>query len=249
MLTQEQKTKINAQVSSIESFISRIEKGVVQAQEATDFFVTAISEAKNLFDNISDQWRVIDRWEHENGFHWRSIAKPNLYAGENDKTKLLKLLEVLSRLLPNGVDVTSKSENLFSVKDAYEAKRYISSILRLAGSKILIIDEYLDDQFFDYLDIVPDNIEVRIITGEHKNIFWNLLFELKKKRNNIEARVNRDSHCRYIMIDDTLIYSTDASLNTIGKKDFMIHKLTDEEEIDRVKSEIENYWNVARSKP
>lgn len=112
----------------------------------------------------------------------------------------------------------------------------------------MIIDEHLDDQFFEYVDIVPDTVDIRIITGEQKTIFWTLLSVLKKKRNNVEARVNSISHCRYIIIDDSIIYSTDASLNTIGKKDFMIHKLEDESEIGKVKSEIENYWKSAKIK-
>jgi hypothetical protein len=89
---------------------------------------------------------------------------------------------------------------------------------------------------------------VRIITGDQKPIFWSLLNELNKKRQNIEARVNGISHCRYIVIDDSAIYSTDASLNTIGKKDFMIHKLEDEGEVAKVKKEIGGYWDNAKIK-
>jgi len=45
-----------------------------------------------------------------------------------------------------------------------------------------------------------------------------------------------------------VLYSTDASLNTIGKKAFMIHKLEDGPEIAKVKSEIEQYWNNGKIK-
>ena len=69
-----------------------------------------------------------------------------------------------------------------------------------------------------------------------------------KKRQNIEARVNEISHCRYLIIDDAIIYSTDASLNTIGKKDFMIHKLQDSTQIAKVRQEVEQYWTNAKIK-
>lgn len=248
MITDQQKSRINELISATEGMISRIEKGVVQGQEAEDFFAGQIGTAKELFDKASDEWRIVDRWEHENGFNWHLMSKPGFYAGDKDKEKLLKLLDVLGRLLPQGSVIIAKNEHHFSFNQAYEAKRYISSLFRSAGAKLTIIDEHLDDQFFEYVDIVPGTVQIRIVTGEQKPIFWTLLAELKKKRTNIDARVNGISHCRYIVVDDSAIYSTDASLNTIGKKDFMIHKLEDEKEIAKVKSEIEGYWNSAKIK-
>jgi len=248
MITDIQKTKINEIISSVEVFISRIEKGVVKGQEAGDFFAEHVRITKRLFINTSDEWRIIDRWEHENGFHWHSRYKSESYAGDEEKNKLLKLLKVVDSLLPQRSVIPVKKEHHFSATQAYEAKRFISSLFRSAGSNLIVIDEHLDDQFFEYVDIVPDTIQIRIIAGEGKLIFWSLLLELKKKRQNIEARVNNSSHCRYIVIDNSAIYSTDASLNTIGKKDFMIHKLEDDKEIAKVKSEIEGYWNNAKIK-
>ncbi len=247
MITDQQKTKINELISAIESMVSRVEKRVVKEKEAGDFFAEQIRVAKALFDNVSDEWRIIDRWEHENGFQWHIAHKSESYAGSGEKDKLSKLVETLSCLLPQGSAI-NKNEHHFSVNQAYEAKRYISSLFRSAGARLVIVDEHLDDQFFEYVDIIPDSVQIQIITGEQKEIFWTLLAELKKKRTNIEARVNGISHCRYIVVDDSAIYSTDASLNTIGKKDFMVHKLEDDKEIVKVKNEIESYWNSAKIK-
>ena len=248
MITDEQKAKINEILSSTEGLTSRIEKGVVMGQEVENFFTEQVRITKELFVNTSDEWRTVDRWQHENNFMYHSTYKPGIYAGDKEKQKLLKLSEVLGRLMPAGLSISSKKEVHFSKTETYEAKRYICSLFRLAGSKLMIVDEHLDDQFFEYVDIVPDIVEIRIITGEQKIIFWTLLSDLKKKKNNIEARVNNVSHCRYIVIDESIIYSTDASLNTIGKKDFMIHKLEDANEIAKVKSEIGGYWNSAKIK-
>jgi hypothetical protein len=248
MITDQQKTKINELISLIEGTISRIEKGVVRGQEAGDFFAEQIRAAKELFVNTSDEWRIIDRWEYESGFQWHPVYKSGSYAGDGEKEKFSKLLNVLNDLLPQGSVVVAKKEHYFSVIQTYEAKQFICSLFRSAGGKLIVVDEHLDDQFFEYVDIVPDTVQVQIITGEQKPIFWTLLSELKKKRQNIEARVNVTSHCRYIVVDDSVIYSTDASLNTIGKKDFMIHRLEDDKEIAKVKSEIENYWNSAKIK-
>lgn len=248
MITDEQKTKINVILSATCGLISRVEKGVILGQEVENFFTEQVRITKELFADTSDEWRIVDRWQHENNFMCHSTYKPGIYAGDKEKQKLLKLSEVLRCLMPTGLPMSSKNEFHFSKTEAYDAKRYICSLFRLAGSKLMIVDEYLDDQFFEYIDIVPDTVEIRIITGEQKTIFWTLISDLKKKKNNIEARVNNSSHCRYIVIDDSMIYSTDASLNTIGKKDFMIHKLEEANEISKVKIEIEGYWDSAKIK-
>jgi hypothetical protein len=245
MITDEQKTKINEIISAIESLDSRIDKGVVLGQEADDFFADKVRTIKLLFDNTSDEWRALNRWEHQNNFHIHNQCKSEIYAGDKEKQKLQKLLEVIDQLIPAKSDNILKKEFRFSVADAYEAKRFICSLFRAAGSKIIIVDEHLDDQFFEYIDIVPDAVQIQIITGDKKPIFWTLLAELKKKRLNIEARVNNISHCRYIVIDDSVFYDTDASLNTIGKKDIAIHKV---EDIEKTKNDITGYWNNAKIK-
>ncbi len=247
MITDDQKSKINEIMSITESFVGRIEKGVVKGEESGSFFSEQIRAIKGLFNNSSDEWRIIDRWEYENNFKWRPAYRSESYAGEKEKEKFSKLLDLLYKLLPS--EKTSiAAEFHFSVEQTYEAKRFIGSLFRRAGKKIVIVDEYLDDQFFNYLDIVSENVEIQIITGESKKIFWDIFSELIKKRKNIEARVNKTSHCRYIVIDESIIYSTDASFNTIGKKDFMIHKVEDENEFHKVKKQIENYWKNGKIK-
>jgi hypothetical protein len=248
MITDEQKTKLNSIISETAGLIDRIDKGVVKGQEAEDFFANQIRIVKGLFVNTCDEWRIVDRWENENGFVWHSVYKPGVYAGEKEKGRLMKFVEVVNRLMPSNSPPLTKKEFHFSATEAFEAKRFICSLFRASGTKLMIIDEHLDDEFFEYTDIVPDNIQIQIITGEKKPIFWTLLSELKKKRQGIEARINNVSHCRYIIIDDSLIYSTDASLNTIGKKDFMIHKLEDDAEIAKVKNEVQGYWTNAKIK-
>lgn len=249
MITDEIKIKFNETISAIDGMIVRIHKGVVQGNEAVDFFTKQMNGAQALFENTSDEWRTIDRWKNENGYTYSLQYRSSTYAGEQEIEKLTKLTAILGKVLSdNGVVSPAQKEFFFAVGDTYQAKRFICNLFRSAGSKLLIVDEYLDDQFFEYLDIVPETIQVQLITGDQKAIFWTLLTELKKKRANLDARVNGSSHCRYIVIDESAIYSTDASLNTIGKKDFMVHKLEDENEIIKVKSEIADYWSTGKIK-
>lgn len=246
MITDQQKTRINELISGVEGILSRVDKGVVKCQEAEDFFAEQIRQTKGFFDKNSDEWRIIDRWEQENGYAWKPQCKAGSYAGNGQKEKLTKLTQVLFELIPEGI--IKKKELHFTIAETYEAKRYVASIFRSAGAKLTVVDEHLDDQFFEYIDIIPTTVAVRVITGDQKPIFWTLFSELKKKNQNVDARVNGVSHCRYIIIDDSVIYSTDASLNTIGKKDFMIHQLEDDSQITKVKNEVEGYWSNGKVK-
>jgi hypothetical protein len=248
MITDEQKTKLNEIISTTNGMISRIDKGVVKGQESEDFFAEQIGMVKSIFTNTSDEWRIIDRWEHENNFQLYSMYKSGVYSGDKEKQKQLKLLDVLNSLIGSDSVNQEKSEWHFTANDAYEAKRFICDVFRLAGTNVMIVDEWLDDKFYEYVDIIPSTVSIQVITGETRPIFWTLYTDLKKKRSGVEARINNISHCRYIIIDDTIIYSTDASLNTIGKKDFMIHKLQDATEIEKVKNETREYWNNAKIK-
>lgn len=248
MVTDQQKTKLNEIIGAANEMISRVGKRVVFAKEAEDFFAENKRSALGLFDSTTDEWRILDRWETENGYKWSLMQRSGVYADEKQIEKLNKLAEVLRSI--NGVVVTTsdETEKHFTSSEAYEARRFVCDILRQAGAKVMIVDEWLDDKFFEYVDIIPGNVSICAITGERYPIFWTLYGDLKKKGVNIEARVNGVSHCRYIVVDDTIFYSTDASLNTIGKKDFMIHKLQDAVQIAKVKTEIEQYWNNAKIK-
>lgn len=245
MITDEQKARINKIISDIDTGLSRIDKGVLQAQEAENLFAICLSNSQSIFVTPSDEWRIIDRWKNENGYNWSLTQRSGTYAGPQQKEKLEKLRSKLETITP-AISVSFPTNEVhFSENEGYEAKRLICNTLRSAGSSVLVLDEHLDDQFFDYIDILSNNINIRVITGERKPIFWKLLDELRKNRSNIEARVNSISHCRYIVIDGSTVYSTDASLNTIGKKAFMIHRLSDGE---KVNAEIEQYWNNGKIK-
>ena len=87
MITDEQKTKLNEIISTTNGMISRIDKGVVKGQESEDFFAEQIGMVKSIFTNTSDEWRIIDRWEHENNFQLYSMYKSGVYSGDKEKQR------------------------------------------------------------------------------------------------------------------------------------------------------------------
>ncbi len=238
--------EINSLIKKIQKQIARIEKGIVKAQEAEDFFADSIRKAKEIFIKDTDKWRVLDRWENESGYIWRSVYKSGVYADKKLKNKivgLLKKLEEITNITPN-ID-TTENEYSFSANQKYETYRLLISICKGANGSVWIIDNFLDEIIFDFIDVINKRVSVKIITDDQKPIFKRLYLALKEKNDiGVEAKINNSSHDRYLVIDEKIIYGLGASINTIGKKDFMIHRLN--EKSKEVLIKIKHWWSVGQ---
>ena len=229
-------------IAEINKMIAQINKGVVKGQEAGDFFAGSIRKAKEMYGQNSDEWRLLDRWEHENGYQWHPVYKSERYASEKEKQKLQDLKLKLEEISGDGNKGSfDQDEYTFTANQRYEAYKTLIHLLKSAERSIVIVDNFLDEIVFDFLDIIPVTISVRMITSDRKPIFRRLFLALKEKgETNIEAKVNTTSHDRYLVVDDLNVYSLGASLNTIGKGDFMIHRLN--EQTDIVLKKVEQWW-------
>ena len=74
-------------LKEISFFIKKIDKGVVKAQEAGDFFSNSLRQAKEIFIKDSDEWRLLDRWENESGYIWHPVYKSGVYADDSLKRR------------------------------------------------------------------------------------------------------------------------------------------------------------------
>lgn len=139
-------------------------------------------------------------------------------------------------------NTTDKKEWVFSKEEKYEANRFIMKILESASEKVVVVDNYLDNNIFDFIDNIDNKVNVYLITDSRKPIFKKLFISLSEKRENIKARFNSSSHDRFIAVDDREVYALGASFNTIGKKDFMINKLEDPKTIKEKLRDFQQYW-------
>lgn len=235
---------VESLILDIQKHLTTIDRGVVKAQEAEDFFAQSIAKAKEIFVKDTDEWRMLDRWENESGYIWHSVYKAGVYAEEKQKQKITNLLKKLEEITNTGSAMdTSKNEYSFSANEKYEAYRLLISILKGAQESIWIVDNFLDEVVFDFIDIVNADIQINLITDDQKPIFKKLYSALKEKGGrNIEAKANNSSHDRYIVVDGKILYSMGASINTIGKKDFMMHRINEKQ--DDVMAKINSWWST-----
>ena len=153
-----------------------------------------------------------------------------------------KFLDKLSEILDicNSAINLNKNEYSFSKDQKYEVDKFLIKLFKNASSSIIIVDNYLDENIFDFIDIINNNVIIKFITSDKKLIFKRLFLSKKRERGNMEVKINDESHNKYIVVDGADIYSIDASINTIGKKDFMIHKVIEEK--DKVLDKINKWW-------
>lgn len=233
--------KIQELITNINEQVAQIKKGVVKGQEAGDFFADSVRKAKEIYQQDTDEWRLLDRWEHEKGYQWHAVYKSETYAGEEEKQKLQELvlkLEEISEI--QQIASITANEYYFTAAQKYETYRLLLTIFKASTESVYIVDNYLDEVIFDFLDTIPAGVSIKLITADKKPIFKRLYLALKEKNNLVEAKEEGSSHDRYIVIDGRTVYNIGASVNTIGKSDFMLHRL--ENKADEVVNKIEEWW-------
>lgn len=116
------------------------------------------------------------------------------------------------------------TQGIFFDGQIFDAYNFVSDLLRETDKKIILIDNYVDDITLTIFSKIP-NIKVTIYTS---TISKQLKLDLEKyntQYNNITIKTFKNSHDRFIIIDDKKIYHIGASLKDLGKKWFAFSKM------------------------
>ncbi|NQE05820.1 hypothetical protein C5S32_08110 [ANME-1 cluster archaeon GoMg1] len=116
-------------------------------------------------------------------------------------------------------------QGIFFDGQIFDAYQFVSDLIRTAQNTILIIDNYIDDTVLTHLTKRNNGVKVTILT---KTISKQLALDIKKYNEQypvIEIKEFKDSHDRFIIIDNTTVYHFGASLKDIGKKWFAFSKM------------------------
>ena len=109
-------------------------------------------------------------------------------------------------------EITPK-QGIFFDGQIFDAYQFVSNLIRTARNIILIIDNFIDDTVLTHLTKRNKGVKVTILT---KTISKQLALDVKKFKN---------SHDRFIIIDNTTVYHFGASLKDLGKKWFAFSKI------------------------
>jgi hypothetical protein len=116
-------------------------------------------------------------------------------------------------------------QGIFFEGQIFDAYKFVSDIFRSAKKSIVIIDNYIDDTVLIHLTKVKKGVAVRIIT---KSISDQFKLDLKKFGEQyfpVEAKVLKNIHDRFIIVDGSIVYHVGGSLKDLGKKLFGFTKL------------------------
>ena len=116
-------------------------------------------------------------------------------------------------------------QGIFFDGQIFDAYQFVSDLIRTARNTILIIDNYVDDTVLTHLTKRNKGVKVTIFT---KTISKQLALDIKKFKKQyppIEIKEFKNSHDRFIIIDNTTVYHFGASLKDLGKKWFAFSKM------------------------
>lgn len=128
-------------------------------------------------------------------------------------------------------------EGIFYDGEIYGAYSFVSDIIRSAKTRIVLIDNYIDDRVLTMLDKRNDGVKATIYT---KNFTKQLSLDIAQHNKQfapIDVEPFNLSHDRFLIIDD-VVYHIGASLKDLGKAWFAFTKMNDisaEELLGRIK--------------
>jgi hypothetical protein len=117
------------------------------------------------------------------------------------------------------------TQGIFFDGQIYDAYELMSKIIRSAKKEIILIDNYIDETVLTHLSKRAENVEAIIYT---KSISKVLKLDLESHNSQyppIQIKELRDSHDRFLIIDQKELYHIGASLKDLGKKWFAFSKL------------------------
>ena len=129
---------------------------------------------------------------------------------------------------------TEFKQKIFFNGQIYDAYSLIIDIIKRAKTKILIIDNYIDDSILKMLSKKNESVEVVILTSQNCNLNKLDISKFNKQYPSLKISYTNKFHDRFIVIDNKELYHCGASLKDLGKKCFAISKIEDMEYIEKM---------------
>jgi hypothetical protein len=141
---------------------------------------------------------------------------------ENDVNILKSQMNDVKSLIKNNTLETT--QGIFYDGQIYDSYSFISDLLRSAKDEIILIDNYVDDTVLTQFSKVP-NIKVTIYTNIISKQLKLDFEKYSKQYDNITLKTFKDSHDRFLILDNKEIYHIGARLKDLGKKWFAFSKI------------------------
>ncbi len=119
-------------------------------------------------------------------------------------------------------------KGIFFDGQIFDSYKFVSEIIRTADKSIVLVDNYIDDSVLTLFSKRNKNVRATIFT---KEVSKQLLLDLVKYNSQypfIELKEFKQSHDRFLIIDNKEVYHFGASLKDLGKKWFAFSRFSKE---------------------
>ena len=116
-------------------------------------------------------------------------------------------------------------QKIFFKGQIWDSYELIIDIIKTAQSKIVIIDNYIDDTILKMLQKKNKNVQAIILTSQNCNITKLDIKKFNEQYGVLKIARTDKFHDRFIIIDNKELYHCGASLKDLGKKCFGINKI------------------------
>ena len=171
----------------------------------------------------------------------RKFLKSNEHIFERLTTVEYKLLEYDKKFdkVFNQLDIEEKiKQKVFFEGQIWDSYNLIVNIIKKAESKILIIDNYIDDSILEMLSKKKKGVEVVILTSNNSNILKLDVQKFNREYPVLKIAKTDRFHDRFIIIDNKELYHCGASLKDLGKKCFGINRIDDVDYIESLRKNV-----------
>lgn len=117
-------------------------------------------------------------------------------------------------------------KGIFFEGQTYDAYVFVSDCIRKAKSRIILIDNYVDDTVLTMLDKRSAGVSATIFTMQISKTFRLDIDKHNSQYPSIEVKIFKNSHDRFLLIDD-VIYHFGASIKDLGKKWFAVSMMSE----------------------
>jgi len=209
-------------------------------------FATTASDGKTYFVEHYNLEMILSigyRVKSQRGIHFRrwanTILKDYLIKGYSINTRLNTLEDRIERRLEKHelilnahekkIDFFVRTslppvEGIFYDGQIFDAYVFATELIRSARTRIVLIDNYIDESVLLMLSKREPGVTAEIRTGKIPQL---LLLDLQKHNSQydpITLSQTHNIHDRFLIIDDT-VYHIGASLKDLGKKLFAFSKM------------------------
>jgi len=127
------------------------------------------------------------------------------------------------------------TNGIFYNGQIFDAYVFISDLIKIANESIVLIDNYVDDTTLTLFS-KNQNIKIQIFTSTISKQLQLDINKYNQQYNNLEVKITKNFHDRFIILDEKEIYLLGSSLKDLGKKWFGFFKVEDISAFQKIKN-------------